>query len=39
MILERKLASDEEELDEEEVWKVWMSVVWSVDIRDVSEAN
>lgn len=39
IIFERKLASDEDELKDEEVWKVWVSVSCSVEAFVVREAR
>lgn len=39
MILERKFASEADELDDEDVWKVLISVVCRLDALVVNEAS
>lgn len=39
IILDRKLASDEDEFEDDEVWKVWTSVSCNSDDLNVSEAS
>lgn len=39
IILDRKFASDADELDDEDVWKVWISVACRLEARVMSEAS